>query len=151
MNEERFTLHGATLLCWASNINSVSISIPRQSLLTESVGAGRREKGERRERGGREEGERREGGREGERRREGGREGKGRRDKRRRREEEERREEGKDGERKREQDTREVKRCEKELTASHLTMMDRGCLDFLNPTGPQFVMNPFLSLPARCI
>lgn len=44
-----------------------------------------------------------------------------------------------------------VKRCQKELIASHLTMMDRGCLDFLNPTGPQSVINPFLSLPARCM
>ena len=58
---------------------------------------------------------------------------------------------GKDGERKRERDTKKVKRCEEELIASHLTMMDRGCLDFLNPTGPQSVVNPFLSLPARCI
>ena len=55
MNEECFTLCGVTLLCWASNINTVSISIPRQSLFTESVGAGGREKGERREGGGREE------------------------------------------------------------------------------------------------
>ena len=77
------------------------------------------------------EGRRREGSEGGRVRREGGREG------------------GREG--RRERDTRVVKRCQKELIASLLTMIDRGCLDFLNPTGPQSVINPFLSLPARCM